>query len=447
MKESESMKKKYIIIIILILLIISIIILKTIKHKNEIIKINPIDKDICDYKPHLYYEENGRKVYSYCLDKIEIKEGNSFISLKDYFNNHTIKDFEKRFENGISYDDGGTTVYRDGGTKKILKENTTVLICRTLEGNNDIYIGNKDMDYKHNFCKADNTTTTYRFKVLDINEYKGQQYTEDGTPFIPSSSYEALLENDSGHKEKVIINYLTTIPIKNRRYDFEFKIPEELKNIDLNNNFSELFKKAYLVEIRDIENNYINSKLITKLNKTNKIIIKNNNEEIGSINNKDTINKILDIISNSSKKGNVFNCDGTNLEFEFYNNKSLIDKMKVWTHNERIMFDSLQSNGCNYYTVPETKATLKKIIEENTNLKFYTIYDDTETCATALEKIYEDEKYEYLFNCIKSNNVFIEFQTTNEKLTLKDALNKKLITPETIIKDYPDLLMKRSKSN
>lgn len=148
------MKKIIMCIILGIMILICIsFCLRTYYKSNNIIKINPTKNEYCDYIPKLYYEEKDRKIYSYCLDKIEIKLGNNFIELKDYFNNHTINDFENFFTGGISYDDGGTIIYKDGGTKKYLKGDTTVLICRTVEGNRDIYIGNKHMNYERNFCK------------------------------------------------------------------------------------------------------------------------------------------------------------------------------------------------------------------------------------------------------------------------------------------------------
>jgi len=50
------------------------------------------------------------------------------------------------------------------------------------------------------------------------------------------------------------------------------------------------------------------------------------------------------------------------------------------------------------------------------------IVDETETCDTALEKFYEDELYEYYFNCIKSDNVYAIINN-NEKYLVKDLLN------------------------
>lgn len=49
------------------------------------------------------------------------------------------------------------------------------------------------------------------------------------------------------------------------------------------------------------------------------------------------------------------------------------------------------------------------------------ILDETDMCSQALEKFYEDELYEYYFNCIKSNNVYALIN--GEKYLVKDLLN------------------------
>lgn len=41
--------------------------------------------------------------------------------------------------------DGGTTIYKN--------EQVTVIKCHTLDGNNDIYVGNKNLNYNMNYCE------------------------------------------------------------------------------------------------------------------------------------------------------------------------------------------------------------------------------------------------------------------------------------------------------
>lgn len=192
----------------------------------------------------------------------------------------------------------------------------------------------------------------------------------------------------------------------------------------------------------------IDQEVIENLTKTNKIIIKNNNEPnniLGTITDIDTINEILTTIKSSKLIGDAFNCDGYGFNFLMYNNDKLIDTIYIWTHNQERLIPKSIHSGCSYYTVSSNDNILKNIIEKNTDYIFYTIYDYSENCDTALELIYEDNKNQYYFDCIKSDQVFIEFKTSNLKITLKEALRKNYIDIEEIVNSYPDLLIKKEK--
>lgn len=196
---------------------------------------------------------------------------------------------------------------------------------------------------------------------------------------------------------------------------------------------------------KELEEN-INQEVIENLSMTNKIIIKNNepNNIMGTITDIDTINKILTIIESSKLIGDVFNCDGHGFNFLMYNNDKLIDTIYIWTNNERLIPKSIHK-GCSYYNVSSNDNILKNIIEKYTDYIFYTIYDYSENCDTALELIYEDNKYQYYFDCNKSDQVFIKFETSNLKITLKEALNNNHIDINEIINSYPNLLIKKAK--
>ena len=191
----------------------------------------------------------------------------------------------------------------------------------------------------------------------------------------------------------------------------------------------------------------IDKTTIENLSKTNKIIIKQNNEPnniMGTITDTNTINEILTTIESSKLTGDVFNCDGFSFNFLMYEDDKLIDTIYIWTNYERLIPKSIHS-GCSYYTISSNDNILKNIIEKNSDYIFYTIYDYSENCDTALELIYEDDKNQYYFDCIKSDKVFIEFKTKELKITLKEALNKKYIDISEIINTYPDLLIKKEK--
>lgn len=244
------MKKKIFIIVLAILIIaIGCYIIKH-KTKNNPVNITETEREAYDYIPKLYYTQNERKIYSYGLDKIEVKIDDKYIELKKYLVNNSIDDFINLLDVKDALNDGGTIIYDDGGTKKYSKDGITVIKCNTLEGNKDIYIGNKDMTYKSNFCKNDITTIVRTYKVLDINKYTKQQY-EDDTPVIYSNSYEVSLIDDKENKSTVILNNISSVPEKGKTYAFEFQIPNSIK---LDDTTESLFKNGYLVEIREVKN-------------------------------------------------------------------------------------------------------------------------------------------------------------------------------------------------
>ena len=76
--------------------------------------------------------------------------------------------------------------------------------------------------------------------------------------------------------------------------------------------------------------------------------------------------------------------------------------------------------GCN-------KVEEKKLSYE---IKARTLNSDY-SCATALEKFYSDELYDYSFPCIKSNYVIVVFSNGSEK-NIIDALNDKDVKVEDL---------------
>lgn len=183
----------------------------------------------------------------------------------------------------------------------------------------------------------------------------------------------------------------------------------------------------------------MSSSVIKKLSDTNKIIIKNGKNILGTVTEEKVIAEILSIMSEAT--GNLygpFTCEGATLYFEMYNTNKLIDSIDVWL-NGNIMPRSIHK-GCAKYSLPHQNTNdLNIIIEEQTGTKFFRIYDYSEDCAGALELIYETEEHNYYFNCLKSDKVFIEFITTNLKITVKEALKDGHISISELTQKYPDL--------
>lgn len=103
-------------------------------------------------KEKLYYQDDDKNVYLYCLNSIKVKEGGNLLELKNY-----IQDYPNELENMIkemtviaTFYDGGSILYRDDG--KLSEKGFSILKCSTIEGNKDIYIGSRDMQYENGFC-------------------------------------------------------------------------------------------------------------------------------------------------------------------------------------------------------------------------------------------------------------------------------------------------------
>jgi len=215
-----------------------------------------------------------------------------------------------------------------------------------------------------------------------------------------------------------------------------------IHNNSNNVNFDEIINKCNKV-INKEDGKTINSKTLNSLNKTNKIVIKSGDIEIGTISNKDSIDDILDVISNSKQSGDAFLCDSNSFNFEMYDNKKLIDTVYVWHDGSRLIPKSIHS-GCSYYWDSNSKVDLREIIEKETDYVFYDILDYSDVCAEALELIFEDEEYKYYLNCIKSDRVFIHFTLSNLQMTLKYALNNNYITPGKL-EGFDGLFIKEKK--
>lgn len=238
--------KKIIYIVIPLILLIALIAFIFYKRNLSNSNINISEEKECNHEPVLYYEYNNKKIYSYCLSNIEITINNAKQELKEYLLNNSLDSLISHLERLSSYDDGGTTVYKDGGSKKITTNGLTLIQCKTLEGNNDIYIGPKDMNMKMNFCQDNNKTFTRTYYVDKVSNYTKQQYEGD-TPVTYGKSLEVTLHEENKEPVTVILNNTAETPKANEIYEFEFMVANKK---ELEDNIESIFKNCYIVEIR-----------------------------------------------------------------------------------------------------------------------------------------------------------------------------------------------------
>ena len=179
---------------------------------------------------------------------------------------------------------------------------------------------------------------------------------------------------------------------------------------------------------------------LNKINNTTKIVIKSNQKELGTINNKEKLDKILNAISSSKQYGEVCLSDGHAFDFEMYDNDNkLIDTIYVWGDGRRLIPKSM--NGC-YYSI-SNNIDLRKIIEEETDYIFYGILDYRDNDNQKEQLIYKDDKNSYYLKSNDTNEIAIKFMLNNQIMTLKYALENKYISAEKVASEYPDILIKK----
>lgn len=185
----------------------------------------------------------------------------------------------------------------------------------------------------------------------------------------------------------------------------------------------------------------IPTETLNKINNTTKIIIKSNQEELGTITDKEKLTEILSAVSSSKRYGEVCTDDGYGYEFDMYDkNNNLIDTVYIWGDGARLMPKSL--NGCPYVTTNNTD--LRKIIEDTTDHIFYGILDFRDDInQTEQTFIYKEGKNNYYLSSKDPNEILIKFMLNDKIMTLKNALENKYISAEVVAADYKDILIKK----
>lgn len=319
------------------------------------------------------------------------------------------------------------------GIYKITKENYTDLkeiyndinLLSCLVSQSGTYIMSENSELK------DMPLSTFTANEDEILYYKSS-YVDDENIYAIVKSYDGEVIRDFDKyflsKYDVYQTYFVNdniyIYVHNKLNDIDF---EDLKKCSTNKINNKVVKE-------------IDSKTIEKLNKTNKIVMNFSDGKPETIENKNAINEILDIISSGKQYGDTALCDGHSFELLMYNGDALIDTIYIWRNGSRLIPKSIHS-GCSYYTVGD--SNLIEIIERETDYISYNLFSLTDTCEEN-EKIYSDEKYNYYLNCKDYGKMLIEFNTTNLKMSLKYALDNNYISIEHL-SVYDELIIKEEK--
>lgn len=185
-----------------------------------------------------YLELDNYNIYAYCLDDLMLFQDDDLIDLK-----HKIQDDEKYLDeliNGLKLaaelNDGGTKIYEDADN--YTDNGLTLIKCNTLDGNRDIYIGPKDMEYQEFFCKNPDSsvkTFTKTYEVLNI-------------ALSNSDAYVYLTLRQFQYEEVETVKVLKSLNYDiavGKNYEFTF----EYSNENIEDNIKSIFNNATLTKI------------------------------------------------------------------------------------------------------------------------------------------------------------------------------------------------------
>lgn len=154
---------------------------------------NDNNKNIIKYV--IMEDENGDnyKIYYYGIDSamITVDKDNYDFEQAILTGTLTLDEILAEMKLYAELNDGGTKIYKDNGSRKYFSDSYSIIKCNTVDGNRDIYIGDKDMLMEEGFCK---------FKTTDA-EIKLQEQIEK-----IRSTKKIIVKNKYNHK---ILNTIT----------------------------------------------------------------------------------------------------------------------------------------------------------------------------------------------------------------------------------------------
>lgn len=211
----------------------------------ECIDVSESDVYSCSNDSELYYEENGRFVFTYCLDNITFKYKDKKIDLLEFIRENG--SLEKAIdqltlnENASLWDEVG--IYKDGGTTKYSNRDLTLIKCnRMLDDrsiNQDIYFGPSDMEFNSSYCTNDNRRFIRTYRLENIKQ-ADEEY-----------SYYLTLSLFQGNTDTVLVHDIFNELEVGKNYEFKFtKIPITL---NVSDKIDEIFENTELISIQETD--------------------------------------------------------------------------------------------------------------------------------------------------------------------------------------------------
>ena len=197
---------------------------------------------------NLYYSEEDRDIYLYCLESVKVNTGETKLELIDYLNSEdkTIDEFINLFLISDSFNDGSKLYKGLGDTENangFTDNGLAILECNTRDGNKDIYLGPIDMKYEEEFCKFDNDKKELKtfIRTYNVNSI----HLDDDENYIYLTLKQFQGETATVHVLKSIASNVKM------GYNYEFKF-EYLDN-NFEDNMNSIFENTTLLEIKETD--------------------------------------------------------------------------------------------------------------------------------------------------------------------------------------------------
>ncbi len=164
----------------------------------------------CHEKSQLYYADLKVKVYLYCLESIDIKDGNKTSPLSTYLKKRTsiIDDIDNKLDYTGLYKDRTTLMFED---KNDEFTNNGLVMYRCHKDNiNDVYFAPINTSFMNDFCTYKDDDLKFLFKIEDNSVKPEPELDKDGNEKeIPKETFYSDAEYDYvfeyAKKDKILI--------------------------------------------------------------------------------------------------------------------------------------------------------------------------------------------------------------------------------------------------
>ncbi len=208
------------------------------KEEEEIYKYEIVPLTNCDDEPKLYYQEQDRNIYLYCLNSVKVNDGNNVLELKNYLQKHPseLEEMKKQMIEVAYFKDGGSILYQD--ESKLSKNGFSVLNCSTLDGSKDVYIGPKNMDYKRGFCQVEEKELIRTYHVINVEPSNDANYLQITIQMFQREEVETV----------TVPVYLASIIQVGKNYEFTFHYTQSFEDT-----IPSIFYNATLIDIKETD--------------------------------------------------------------------------------------------------------------------------------------------------------------------------------------------------